>query len=263
MARIRSVMLTVVGIALIAAGCGENQTTLSTTVRPPTTSTTETTVASTTTAVDPLREFRDAAAPSAREVNALGQEAVRINEEWDARTTDYVTTHARLEELVAEVEEFAVAAPDFQVPSAIAARWDMDEALEGLAESSREMLVGLEMSDDGSHRREALNTFTSLAASYVTATGVIIPPSTTTSIPATTTTTPATTTTVTPFPVTGDDRDGNGCHDSYTGKCVPPDVSDVDCAGGSGNGPYYVGRVTVVGYDEYGLDRDNDGVGCE
>jgi hypothetical protein len=40
-------------------------------------------------------------------------------------------------------------------------------------------------------------------------------------------------------------------------------VSDVDCAGGSGDGPYYVGRVTVVGYDEYGLDRDGDGVGCE
>lgn len=55
----------------------------------------------------------------------------------------------------------------------------------------------------------------------------------------------------------------SGCHPSYTGECVPVGVSDVDCAGGSGDGPYYVGRVTVVGPDEYGLDRDNDGIGCE
>ena len=55
----------------------------------------------------------------------------------------------------------------------------------------------------------------------------------------------------------------NNCHPSYTGACVPADVSDVDCAGGSGNGPAYVGRVTVVGPDVYGLDRDNDGIGCE
>lgn len=40
--------------------------------------------------------------------------------------------------------------------------------------------------------------------------------------------------------------------------------SDVDCAGGSGNGPYYVqGPVYVIGTDRYGLDRDGDGVGCE
>ncbi|WP_067859199.1 hypothetical protein [Nocardia shimofusensis] len=51
------------------------------------------------------------------------------------------------------------------------------------------------------------------------------------------------------------------CHPSYT-PCLPI-TSDVDCAGGSGNGPVYTGRVTVIGPDEYGLDRDNDGVGCE
>ena len=38
---------------------------------------------------------------------------------------------------------------------------------------------------------------------------------------------------------------------------------DYDCAGGSGNGPNYVGTVSVVGHDEFDLDRDNDGVGCE
>ena len=53
------------------------------------------------------------------------------------------------------------------------------------------------------------------------------------------------------------------CHPSYTGQCVPNNVEDVDCAGGSGNGPYYTGRVNVVGPDVYGLDRDGDGVGCE
>ncbi|HKE51358.1 MAG TPA: excalibur calcium-binding domain-containing protein [Actinomycetes bacterium] len=47
------------------------------------------------------------------------------------------------------------------------------------------------------------------------------------------------------------------------GACVPI-ASDVDCAGGGGNGPAYVrGPVTVIGYDIYDLDRDGDGVGCE
>lgn len=55
----------------------------------------------------------------------------------------------------------------------------------------------------------------------------------------------------------------SSCHPSYTGSCVPVGVSDVDCRGGSGNGPYYTGRVIVVGPDVYGLDRDGDGVGCE
>ena len=54
-----------------------------------------------------------------------------------------------------------------------------------------------------------------------------------------------------------------GCHSSYEGACVPM-ASDVDCAGGSGNGPAYVrGPIYVVGPDVYGLDRDGDGVACE
>jgi hypothetical protein len=54
------------------------------------------------------------------------------------------------------------------------------------------------------------------------------------------------------------------CHSSYTGACLNPDASDYDCAGGSGNGPYYVdGPVNVVGPDEYRLDSDGDGIGCE
>jgi len=53
------------------------------------------------------------------------------------------------------------------------------------------------------------------------------------------------------------------CDPNYSGACVPI-ASDVDCAGGSGNGPAYVaGPVYVIGTDIYGLDRDGDGVGCE
>ncbi len=55
----------------------------------------------------------------------------------------------------------------------------------------------------------------------------------------------------------------SGCDPNYSGACVPI-ASDVDCAGGSGNGPAYVrGPVRVVGSDIYGLDRDGDGLGCE
>jgi len=55
----------------------------------------------------------------------------------------------------------------------------------------------------------------------------------------------------------------NNCDPNYSGACVPI-ASDVDCAGGSGNGPaYVVGPVTVIGYDIYGLDGDGDGIGCE
>lgn len=53
------------------------------------------------------------------------------------------------------------------------------------------------------------------------------------------------------------------CHPSYEGACLMPDASDYDCAGGSGDGPYYTGRVSVVGPDVFGLDGDGDGVGCE
>ena len=56
---------------------------------------------------------------------------------------------------------------------------------------------------------------------------------------------------------------GGGCHPNYKGKCVPI-ASDVDCAGGSGNGPAYVrGPVKVVGPDVYRLDRDGDGWACD
>ena len=53
------------------------------------------------------------------------------------------------------------------------------------------------------------------------------------------------------------------CDPNYAGACVPI-AFDVDCAGGSGNGPAYVrGPVEVVGNDIYRLDSDHDGIGCE
>jgi hypothetical protein len=54
----------------------------------------------------------------------------------------------------------------------------------------------------------------------------------------------------------------SNCTPGYS-PCIPPG-SDVDCAGGSGNGPRYVdGPVYVTGSDPYDLDRDGDGVACE
>ncbi|WP_425434205.1 G5 domain-containing protein [Nocardioides terrae] len=53
------------------------------------------------------------------------------------------------------------------------------------------------------------------------------------------------------------------CDSNYSSGCVPI-ASDVDCGGGSGNGPAYVyGVVRVVGVDIYDLDRDSDGYGCD
>jgi hypothetical protein len=58
-------------------------------------------------------------------------------------------------------------------------------------------------------------------------------------------------------------KPASSCNPNYSGACVPI-ASDVDCAGGSGNGPAYVGGpVTVIGTDPYGLDADHDGIGCE
>ncbi|MDQ3981144.1 MAG: hypothetical protein M3271_00510 [Actinomycetota bacterium] len=57
-------------------------------------------------------------------------------------------------------------------------------------------------------------------------------------------------------------KKGKHCKNGYK-PCLHP-ASDYDCAGGSGDGPKYVyGTVKVTGSDPYGLDADNDGVGCE
>jgi resuscitation-promoting factor RpfB len=53
----------------------------------------------------------------------------------------------------------------------------------------------------------------------------------------------------------------NNCTPGYS-PCLPR-ASDYDCAGGTGDGPEYTGTVRVTGSDPYGLDDDNDGIGCE
>lgn len=52
------------------------------------------------------------------------------------------------------------------------------------------------------------------------------------------------------------------CNPNYSG-CLEPNASDYDCAGGSGDGPLYTGTVEVIGFDEYELDDDGDGIGCD
>ena len=44
--------------------------------------------------------------------------------------------------------------------------------------------------------------------------------------------------------------------------CVPID-SDVNCVGGSGNGPSWTGYVQVIGNDIDDVDGDGDGDACE
>jgi hypothetical protein len=92
--------------------------------------------------------------------------------------------------------------------------------------------------------RAAVSTVTSVAPiDQVTSVGTRVPPPAPVAAPA-----PAA---------------GGGCDPNYSGPCVPI-ASDVDCAGGSGNGPAYVaGPVYVVGSDIYDLDRDGDGVACD
>jgi len=75
---------------------------------------------------------------------------------------------------------------------------------------------------------------------------------TTTAVP----TTPAPPTTPEPMTTT------RQCDPNYSG-CVPV-ASDVDCAGGEGDGPAYLsGTAEVIGTDIYGLDRDDNGVACD
>jgi resuscitation-promoting factor RpfB len=103
------------------------------------------------------------------------------------------------------------------------------------------------------------STSTTTTSTTTTSTSTTTP----TTTPSTTVARPPTTaaTVARPTPTT---RAAGGCDPNYAGACVPID-SDVDCGGGSGNGPSYVyaKRFQVVGTDIYGLDADNDGIACE
>lgn len=108
-------------------------------------------------------------------------------------------------------------------------------------------------------------------ASPTTTTTVTPPTSTTTTTTTTITTTTTTTPPAAPQPQPQPQPKPQpqpqpapkpACDPNYSG-CVPI-ASDVDCAGGSGNGPAYVaGPIRVIGSDIYGLDSDKDGIACE
>jgi len=98
-----------------------------------------------------------------------------------------------------------------------------------------------------------------------------VPPTTVYVAPPTTRYTPPTTRYVAPLarpsapaPAPPAQTDSGQCDPNYAGACVPI-ASDVDCGGGSGNGPAYVWakNFQVVGTDIYGLDADHDGIACE
>jgi micrococcal nuclease len=107
-------------------------------------------------------------------------------------------------------------------------------------------------------RAEAGTSTTTIETTTTIATTTTLAPTTTRSP----TTTIATTTTAAPAVTTA--APAPNCHGSYQGECLTPGIGDYDCASGSGNGPNYVyGTVQVVGPDEFDLDRDGDGLGCE
>ena len=59
---------------------------------------------------------------------------------------------------------------------------------------------------------------------------------------------------------------GGSCTPGYSPCLVYHGGADYDCYGGGGNGPYYTkpGVVySVTGSDPYGLDGNNNGLGCE
>jgi len=61
----------------------------------------------------------------------------------------------------------------------------------------------------------------------------------------------------------GPSASGSGdCNPNYEGECLDQ-AGDYDCPEGEENGPNFTqGEVRVVGEDEYELDRDGDGIGC-
>jgi hypothetical protein len=59
---------------------------------------------------------------------------------------------------------------------------------------------------------------------------------------------------------------GPNCTPGYSPCLIDHGGADYDCAGGTGNGPYYTEpgvTYRVTGSDPYGLDGNNNGLGCE
>jgi len=64
----------------------------------------------------------------------------------------------------------------------------------------------------------------------------------------------------------GGEGGGGSCTPGYRPCLIDHGGADYDCAGGSGDGPYWTAPgivYDVSGSDPYGLDHDNDGRGCE
>ncbi|RSM79449.1 hypothetical protein DMH04_31165 [Kibdelosporangium aridum] len=106
-------------------------------------------------------------------------------------------------------------------------------------------------------------TATTTTTTATTSSSVPAPPPPPPPSPATPTTKKSTTTKqAPPPPPPATDEPAQNCHPNYD-PCVPV-AKDVDCKGGSGNGPEYVkGPIRVIGKDVYGLDDNNNGIGCE
>jgi len=130
-------------------------------------------------------------------------------------------------------------------------------AVAGCAEGAENPVVAAESSTADVPTTRMTTTTVRRTTTTTTLATTTTPPTTAPPPP----TAPPTTAPPPPPPPPSEPDTGGGCHPSYS-PCVPY-ASDVDCAGGSGNGPAYTGTVSVVGPDVYGLDRDGDGVGCE
>lgn len=136
----------------------------------------------------------------------------------------------------------------------------------GAAVDQREDPDDVEVAAQSTTTSESTSTTEERVTTTVASTTTTAPPTTTTTAPPPPPTTappppPQTEPEVSPPPPPPSPPPSGDCHPSYD-PCVPI-ASDVDCLGGSGNGPEYVGMVTVIGPDVYDLDRDGDGVGCE
>jgi flagellar hook assembly protein FlgD len=67
-------------------------------------------------------------------------------------------------------------------------------------------------------------------------------------------------------PTGGGGGGGGNCTPGYSPCLINHGGADYDCAGGTGNGPFYTEpgvTYRVTGSDPYGLDGDGDGFGCE
>lgn len=153
-------------------------------------------------------------------------------------------------------------------PVPVAARWRRPAWIGAAAVAGIVIVASIVGGQDG-------DPAPSSAADRSTTTVTTTSPLPTTTTTVTTTMPPPTTTTTTtvepepvvpepePEPEPPPEPEPQPACDPNYGGCVPV-APDVDCAGGSGNGPAYVaGPVTVVGEDVYDLDRDGDGTGCE